>query len=468
MGVLIRQRVDHPLRAAFPSNSTRRTRSSVAAVASVCLLFHFKVSVLTLSFVPQPSHSRNLESQITIAVHDAKHIRSTFITSPRIDGTARVLMFSSFNQVRLVMARSRRRVAETPLRRCAACVRSPLFFVLPVVSLIVLLGSQVIHVSVDKPTEVQLHSPGPLGSPHEVDDPYAGEYEQLPPTAHAPPGVSPPAPVAWPTVSPQTKEVPRASPSLRASAAPLDDLTADTRTEHGPKPPLAKDDGSQSAARKPAASKPGRQQPSTTRAASAVRVVAIDPNMYKFLQAFPSLARLPQRYPIQDKFSVVMINYKRPNHLRWQMDRLSQSALVHRIYIRVNGGRSSVPQDVVSAANSNRKVRMVFSEKNSLNNRFLLPGDMETEWTLSIDDDMEVQVSELEWAFRVAQQHPAQVGCVAGDVRCRLHPLYARTMWQITGFFPRTIVKRSTGKYGYVVCGPRSFFLPLLCSHGEL
>lgn len=160
---------------------------------------------------------------------------------------------------------------------------------------------------------------------------------------------------------------------------------------------------------------------------SDTRLVPIDANMLKFMQAFPSLEALPARYPIQDKFTVVMINYKRPRHLQWQMKRLSSCPSVHHIYIRVNSGRDSVPADVVQDAADNPKVTMLFPSTNSLNNRFLYPEDMETEFTMSIDDDMEVQPDEIEWAFRVAKQFPAQVGVgVPARRRRRSPPRFVR------------------------------------------
>ena len=110
----------------------------------------------------------------------------------------------------------------------------------------------------------------------------------------------------------------------------------------------------------------------------------------------------------------------------------------------------------MSYVSANSKVKMLFPEENSLNNRFLLPADMATEWAFSIDDDIEITNAEIEWAFTVAQQHPAQV-CGDHDTHSGHHPprphqlttlLIPTPPSQITGFFPRHIEKQR-GKSGW-------------------
>ena len=252
-----------------------------------------------------------------------------------------------------------------------------------------------------------VHGNGNLLSPPKVSWPAANlrgpdAGASAPSAVAQPPVVSAPWPVSESGAHGASAGVVR--PSQPAAAGSGDVMAVDSRTQHA--------GSSSAAARHPASSSAtvvSRSPSSGTGSSVSAQTVAVDPNLLRFMQAYPSLAKLPAQYPIQDKFSVVMINYKRPRHLLWQMKRLVSSSLVHRVYIRVNSGRASVPRDVVAACEENPKVRLFFPDKNSLNNRFIYPEDMETEFTLSIDDDMEVQTSELEWAFGVARQFPAQV-----------------------------------------------------------
>ena len=65
----------------------------------------------------------------------------------------------------------------------------------------------------------------------------------------------------------------------------------------------------------------------------------LHPDMRKLMDAFPSLSKLHHEFPIKDKFSVVMLNYKRPAHLEWQLRRLSQSPKVHRVCAALSPSR---------------------------------------------------------------------------------------------------------------------------------
>ena len=118
-------------------------------------------------------------------------------------------------------------------------------------------------------------------------------------------------------------------------------------------------------------------------------------------------------FPIQNKFSVIMLSYKRPQHLLWQVHRLMSLPQVHRLYVRVNSGEGSIPKDIEAKVIRHPRVQLEYCERNSMNNRFVMPPDIETEWVFNIDDDIEFQNREIEWAFNVARQRPAQVRFIA-------------------------------------------------------
>jgi len=130
-------------------------------------------------------------------------------------------------------------------------------------------------------------------------------------------------------------------------------------------------------------------------------------------------------FPVKDKFTLIMLFYNRPNHLVWTVPQLLKLDDLHTLHIRINSGHDTVPAETLTMAQQDPRLKITYCEHNSMNNRFLMPEDMETEWVFNIDDDIEFNADEIAWAFQVAREFPAQV----------------------TGFYPRWLKYSKKKKY---------------------
>lgn len=220
---------------------------------------------------------------------------------------------------------------------------------------------------------------------------------------------------------PECAETPCACPDCGSTRAHA------SASAHASAPPLTSPSLARDGAAPAGAARPGRAVDGKLNRWSTVE---------DLVQLYPALPPLGH-YPITDKFSLIMLTYKRPNHAVWQMKRMLQVPSLHKFYLIVNdqAGKTletaELSQELRDLAFGDQRdrIEIIIPKDNHLNNRFLPPASLETETVMWLDDDMEVTWREAERAFKLSAAYPLQ----------------------LVGFFPRTLRDKGNNQYDYVI-----------------
>ena len=118
-------------------------------------------------------------------------------------------------------------------------------------------------------------------------------------------------------------------------------------------------------------------------------------------------------YP-EEQYTIVILTYKREKILSEQLSKFLKYPYLHSIVVVWNGGISQDPPSnefklrFRSYLTSKRLV-LIKSETNSLNNRFLPFNKIKTDAVFSIDDDTISQADQVLLAFRVWRENRARI-----------------------------------------------------------
>ena len=109
--------------------------------------------------------------------------------------------------------------------------------------------------------------------------------------------------------------------------------------------------------------------------------------------------------PINDKYSIIIPSHKiRINCLEKQLIKLinGNSKYLDKIYIRWIDCANPIPNisDIIGNISMKQNIITILGSPNcSITDRFLIPDDLKAETVISLDDDINIEVSELDLGF---------------------------------------------------------------------
>jgi len=105
----------------------------------------------------------------------------------------------------------------------------------------------------------------------------------------------------------------------------------------------------------------------------------------------------------QEQFTVVMLTYEREQVLLNSLARLYGLPYLNKVLVVWNSAKP--PSEDLQWPDIGVPIKVVKTERNSLNNRFLPFSDIETEAVLSVDDDAHLRHDEIIFGFRVWREN---------------------------------------------------------------
>ncbi|GJQ11381.1 hypothetical protein GpartN1_g3172.t1 [Galdieria partita] len=135
----------------------------------------------------------------------------------------------------------------------------------------------------------------------------------------------------------------------------------------------------------------------------------------------------PQRYPIQDRFTVLLSTFNREQLVQRLVKHYQENPWVHRIFILWHNPEKQPSEELFAGLDEN-KTFVIPMPFDSLNNRFLPLEGIETKAVLICDDDMFVHHEDIYYAFQI----------------------WNHSSDSLVGFFPRAHRNTHDHEYEYV------------------
>ncbi len=117
---------------------------------------------------------------------------------------------------------------------------------------------------------------------------------------------------------------------------------------------------------------------------------------------------MDRRFPIQDKFSVILSTFDRMEVLLKLISHYKTSKLVDHIFVIWHNDRVEPPEvlQLIAKKKKRPKVTILKQDIDSLNNKFNPVSQLRTQAVLIADDDVLVSVPDMEFTFQMWKVHP--------------------------------------------------------------
>ncbi len=124
-----------------------------------------------------------------------------------------------------------------------------------------------------------------------------------------------------------------------------------------------------------------------------------------------SKSNLEKRFPIEDKFTVLLSTFNRYELVMKLLGHYTKSKYVDHIYVIWHNPREEPPRMLTFLAEQKKNPGVTILKQNtdSLNNKFNPIPELRTRATLIADDDLLVDIRDLDFTFNMWRMHPYSI-----------------------------------------------------------